>query len=156
MNFFLSAVAVFVIVLGALINRTIASISEAPNTQETPATEVLSGRDEQPPEAQPKPTPTPEPPAPQPELQGEYIYQGASIVSRDPLVMRSNDAPEAISDWYESKIRAAGFDVKSFVRTNTNGNLLHKFAAEDGDGSSITVEIDRPSGEEVTKITVTK
>lgn len=65
----------------------------------------------------------------------------------------SSDLPSKITDWYESKIETAGMNAKSFVQTNTNGNVLNKLVAADGK-STIEIEISRSGSDAQTTITI--
>ena len=67
---------------------------------------------------------------------------------------QSSDDPGKITDWYKDKIKSLGANSKSFVQTNTNGNVLNKLVGAKS-GLTISVEIKKRSGDNQTTITVT-
>ncbi|OGG01811.1 hypothetical protein A2Z33_00950 [Candidatus Gottesmanbacteria bacterium RBG_16_52_11] len=87
----------------------------------------------------------------------DYIYPGATVRSQseDSLSLESGDSPDKVTDWYEEKIRSAGMNVRSFVKTKTNGKVLNKLSAAGTDDVSISIEISREPGESAVRITVT-
>lgn len=84
-----------------------------------------------------------------------FIYPGSAILnrSRDELTLQNTDDPQVITNWYKEKIINTGMNTRSFVQTNTNGNILNKLAGAKS-GFKIIVEISKKSSEEKVKISV--
>src|SRR3989344_2539018 len=112
----------------------------------------------------PTPTPIPIPPSipststPTPFFQinmSSFIYPGSTILnqSEDKMILQSTDDPQAITDWYKEKITSMGMNAKSFVQTNTNGNVLNKLAGAKS-GFKISVEVSKKDNQEKTEISV--
>jgi len=84
-----------------------------------------------------------------------FVYPGSIILNQsgNEATLQSTDDPQAITNWYKEKIISAGVNAKSFVTTNTNGNILNKLAGAKS-GFKISVEISKKSNESVVKISV--
>lgn len=80
-----------------------------------------------------------------------FIYPGSQKINE--TMYEHSDNPEVITDWYKNKIRESNMSSKSFVQTNTNGNILNKLAGSDGK-TSIQVQIEK-RGSSNTKIFLT-
>lgn len=115
----------------------------------------------------PIPTPTPIlipiPPTftPQPKTSSslnilDFKYPDSTIVSQSSslLSLESSNTPDDITKWYEDKIKSFGFNVKTFVKTKTNGNVLNKLAGAKNN-LGVLVEINKENDQEKVKITVT-
>lgn len=76
---------------------------------------------------------------------------GSSI---DTFFYESMDDPDTITNWYKEKIRSFGMNTKAFVQTKTNGNVLNKLAAANGN-REINIEITKKADESKVKIKVT-
>ena len=79
-------------------------------------------------------------------------YPGSNKTSSNTYT--SSDDPQKITDWYKDKIKSLGANSKSFVQTNTNGNVLNKLVGAKS-GLTISVEIKKAAGDGQTVITVT-
>lgn len=86
----------------------------------------------------------------------EWIYPGASVTSKSgaSLSLETREDTKVVTDWYEGKIRSGGFNVKSFVTTKTNDNVLNKLSGAKS-GQEVAIEIKKAPGEANTKVTVT-
>lgn len=78
------------------------------------------------------------------DLLSEYLYPGAKIVNQDSsgLELKTSDDPEGITDWYKEKIISQGMNVKTFVSTKTNGNVLNKLLGATSE-KEVRVEIEK-------------
>lgn len=87
----------------------------------------------------------------------DYHYPGASISSESSgeMVMKTGDGAATVTSWYENNIRDKGMNTQSFVRTNSNGNVLNKLGAG-GNGENVLIEISAQNGSSETTITVTR
>ncbi|OGH39316.1 MAG: hypothetical protein A3B44_02435 [Candidatus Levybacteria bacterium RIFCSPLOWO2_01_FULL_38_21] len=114
----------------------------------------------------PTPTPTPIPiptsipstSTPTPFFQinmSSFIYPGSTILnqSEDKMTLQSSDDPQAITNWYKEKITSMGMNAKSFVQTNTNGNILNKLAGANG-SINVSIEISKQNSESKTVIKI--
>ena len=83
----------------------------------------------------PKPTVAPvptDPPAGTNDVPLDAFHYSNSTVksqTRASLFLESTDAPESITSWYIEKIKNARTNTRSFVQTNTNGNVNNVLAA---------------------------
>lgn len=109
----------------------------------TPQKEILST-----PTASPSPTATPTPPQKQ---SGDFIYPNSKNTGGENY--ESTDDPDVITNWYKEKIKGMGMNIKTFVTTKTNGNVLNKLAGATSE-RNFQVEIGRKEGEAVTKIKI--
>lgn len=84
-----------------------------------------------------------------------YRYPNSSVKeeSGSRLSMESSNDPNTITNWYKDKITSLGMNAKSFVQTNTNGNVLNKLVAAKS-GFKISVEVSKKSNEEKVEISV--
>jgi len=84
-----------------------------------------------------------------------FAYPGSIILSKSEkeMTLQSLDDPQAITNWYKEKIISAGVNAKSFVTTNTNGNVLNKLVGAKS-GFKISVEISKKNNEGKTEISV--
>ena len=114
----------------------------------------------------PTPTPTPIPiptsipstSTPTPFFQinmSSFIYPGSTILnqSEDKMTLQSSDDPQAITNSYKKKITSMGMNAKSFVQTNTNGNILNKLAGANG-SINVSIEISKQNSESKTVIKI--
>lgn len=106
------------------------------------------------------PSPTTRPPTPPvtvtvtvtpPSVTSDWQYPGSTQVSAG--VYESSDPSDKITDWYESKIRQLGLNIKTFVRTKTNDRVLNKLVAA-GKSMEIRVEISKNPSDSVTRIVI--
>ena len=85
-----------------------------------------------------------------------FIYPHAQLLEQNEtnLHMTSNEPEETITQWYQDKIIGEGINVRSFVKTKTNGNVLNKLVgAKDSD--EVIVEITKEAESDTTNILVT-
>lgn len=101
----------------------------------------------------PDPTSTPTPStAPQPPASsGEFVYPNSKDNGSGNY--ESADDPDAITNWYKEKIKSMGMNVKTFVTTKTNGNVLNKLSGANSE-INISVEIEKKENENITKIKI--
>lgn len=115
----------------------------------------------------PKPTlllsPKPTNPSPtattthQDENLNSWRYPGSSLTgsSAHSLSLKSIDNPTTITNWYKDQIRNLGMNTKTFVSTNSNGNILNKLAGAN-QTLNITIEITKQSNQSATTMTLTQ
>lgn len=86
----------------------------------------------------------------------DFKYPNSSQVGSvaNGIKLESSDDPKIVTDWYEEKIKSLGFKSKSFVKTNTNGQILNKLVAASVD-KEVRVEIEKSAGSSKVIITVT-
>ncbi len=114
----------------------------------------------------PIPTPTPtliptstrSTSAPTPSSQrnmSSFVYPGSIILnqSEKEMTLQSLDDPTSITNWYKEKIVSLNMNAKSFVATNTNGNVLNKLVGAKS-GFKVSVEVSKKSNESVVEISV--
>ena len=111
-------------------------------------------------------TPEPQPEADRPLDEAEtstnpgelssYFYTGATKTGEtsNSLNLESSDNPQKITDWYKEKIRGSGMNVKSFVQTSTNGEILNKLAGANSE-LEVNIEISKAADESQVQIKVT-
>lgn len=85
----------------------------------------------------------------------DYRYPNSSVKEEgeSKLSLESTDDSNTITNWYKGKITSLGMNTKSFVQTNTNGNILNKLVAAKS-GFKISVEVSKKSNEEKVEISV--
>lgn len=93
-------------------------------------------------------TPTP---SANPQPAGDWGYPNSTQLAAGKW--QSSADPQVITNWYKSKIETLGTSAKSFVQTNTNGNVLNKLVAANG-SSKVSVEISKSSSDSQTSILV--
>lgn len=106
------------------------------------------------PVATPIPTPVSTPQTQTSDL-NDWFYPGSSVVANTGLTLslRSGDDTGVITDWYKAKIIEKGANVKSFVTTSTNGEILNKLAGASSE-FEINIEISKPANDSETIIVV--
>jgi len=115
-------------------------------------------------DATPTPTPSQAPtsipltstPVPSSQMNmSSFVYPGSTILnqSEKEMTLQSFDDPSNITNWYKEKITSVGMNAKSFVTTNTNGNVLNKLAGAKS-GFKISLEISKKDNQEKTEISV--
>lgn len=85
----------------------------------------------------------------------DYKYPNSQTVSStaNSLLLNSPDNSDTITDWYKEKIRGEGMNVKTFVTTKTNDNVLNKLVGADGN-KEIRIEIKKEAGNGDVEISV--
>ena len=86
---------------------------------------------------------------------GWLVYPNAVIVSQnsDKVFSKSEDKIETITEYYEKVFDKNGSKNKSFIRTNTNENILNKLSGVIK-GKTLTVEIKKDSGSSTVYINI--
>ncbi len=82
-------------------------------------------------------------------------YPNSTVLSQNggTLLLSSDDSETTITDWYKEKIRELGMNNKSFVTTNTNGDVLNKLVGGNGK-AEVRVTITKTTNDTLTKIEV--
>lgn len=91
----------------------------------------------------------------QPQSSTELKYPNSTDISTDgnSKTYESQDNPDSITNWYKDQITAKNLNVKNFVTTKNNDNVLNKLEGTNG-SYDIKVEISKGSGDSKTKIVV--
>ena len=152
MNIFITIVAVVFLAGGILFNqrnRQLVNEKEEIGTAE-PKTTVSSTEKSSVVASPPLPTITQSP-----SSLVEYHYPEAEIIesSENSLILRSSGEPGIIADWYKEKINGRGMKTKTFIETNTNGNVLNKLVGANG-REEIRIEIQKNSADSLTTINI--
>lgn len=145
-------IAAALVGIGFFINRVLDSsevLSQKTGTNE------LKPENDQPLIQTPTPTPKTVKPA---NLQDNIFnlrYGNSEILASSPklLSLRSSDDVNTITDWYKQKIISEGMNIKTFVETKTNENVLNKLVGADGK-KEIRVEIKKDAGSSIVQIEV--
>jgi len=84
-----------------------------------------------------------------------YKYPGAKVInfSDREILMQSFDDPDVITNWYRSIIQNQNLNVKTFVTTKTNDNVLNKLVGVSQE-FEIEVVIEKKSGENIIRISI--
>jgi len=84
-----------------------------------------------------------------------FMYPGSTVLSQSNgvIVAQSVDTPSQITDWYKEKVSGHDMNTTSVVTTNTNGAILNKVAASNGE-MTVEVEVSRSDSDNFTKMTV--
>lgn len=106
------------------------------------------------------PIPTSIPPTSTPVLSHQkniqsFIYPGSMILNQsgDKMTLQSSDESSDITNWYKEKITSLNMNAKSFVQTNTNGNVLNKLVGANAE-FKVKIQIEKNSSSNVTAIEV--
>lgn len=108
------------------------------------------------PSSPPLPTITPTyKPIVTPTTIGWLVYPNAVIVSQnsDKVSSKSEDNIETITEYYEKVFDKNGSKNKSFIKTNTNGNIINKLSGIIK-GKTLTIEIKKDSGSSTVYINI--
>src|SRR3989344_7315825 len=83
-------------------------------------------------------------PAPTKLSINHYKYPDSEVLfsSEDTLRIRSRDNSDIITSWYKEKSTKEGMNVRTFVTTKTNDDVLNKLVAADGK-KEVRVEISK-------------
>lgn len=86
----------------------------------------------------------------------DYKYPGATITgaSTNTLTLELQGNVDAITDWYKDKIQSTGMNIKTFVVTKANDNVLNKLSGSNAN-QEVNVEIEKKFGESSVLIRVT-
>ena len=84
-----------------------------------------------------------------------FVYPGSIILnqSEDKMTLQSTDDPQAITNWYKEKLISLNMKAKSFVTTNTNGNILNKLVGA-GNGLKVKIQIEKDNTSSTTAINI--
>lgn len=156
-------VLIGIFIYGKSLPQQVGQVKTASNSKEAGVTPS--------PTAEPTPTETPRPtPAPSPtpttrptsgvQLQqsittSAFMYPNArqERFEDEKIKLETTDNPDAVTDWYKNKIKSFSMSAKSFVQTNTNGNVLNKLVGDNGE-IEVRIEITKKANDSVTKISV--
>lgn len=74
----------------------------------------------------------------------DYKYPNSETVSSSDtsLLLNSTDNVGVITDWYKEKIKESGMNVKTFVTTKANDNILNKLVGANGE-KKVRIEISK-------------
>lgn len=83
-----------------------------------------------------------------------YIYPDAKIISRsgNAINLQVSDPAQTVTNWYENKIKQDNLNVTSFVKTDTNGQILNKLVGANSN-KEVRVEI-KSSSESLVEVSV--
>ncbi len=163
MNIVITILAAVVVGIGIFVNRS-GLVNVPSNLVSETQSEALSIEEEQLEEdvvEETIETPTPKVTAPtntpatsNSEI-NSYKYPNAQVVSSsgNSLELSTTDDSDTVTSWYKDKISESGMNVKSFVTTKTNDNVLNKLVGASGE-VEIRVDIEKKSGESEVIITV--
>src|SRR3990172_1860253 len=79
-----------------------------------------------------------------------YKYPNSVDVStsQKTLTLQSQDSSNTVTDWYKNKIINEGMNVKTFVKTSANSNILNKLTGA-REGEEVNVEISKEPSESI-------
>lgn len=100
------------------------------------------------------PSPTKTSNQPQDILSLQYPNSTITGKGESSLFLESRDDHTAITSWYKDKIKSMNMNVKTFVTTNTNGNVLNKLVGANN-LTEVNVEITKQSDQSVVKMNIT-
>lgn len=145
MGFLLTIITLVVFIANLSVEPKPESTAIPTDPASTPDSVVI-GITDTPPTMMPSVEPTPTPLPPQ-VSSNNFIYPDSRIISQSgsEIKIESKMTADKITQWYEDKIKAEGFNVTSFVKTSTNGNILNKLAAAKN-GTKIQVNIEKDAG----------
>ena len=162
MNIVVTILAVGILAFGVLFSQRNATLRTL-KREVTDSTEVLSEQQEEAtPTEEPRPeadrppdkTPTPTKVVIKVDL-SDYRYPNSEILSssENALSLKSFEDAKTITNWYKEKIVSEGMNVKTFVETKANNNVLNKLVGADGK-KEIRVEIKKTTGSSLVEIEV--
>lgn len=85
----------------------------------------------------------------------DFKYPNSSVVDErnEELFLNSTDDPELITNWYKALIKNFNMNIRNFLQTKTNGNVLNKLSAENKK-REINVDIAKQSNSREVEIRV--
>lgn len=89
--------------------------------------------------------------SPAPKSQGDWNYPSSKM--KTDSERESDDDPGIITNWYKDKIKQQNLNIKTFITTTTNGNVLNKLTGASSN-YQINVEISKSAGEQKTHIKI--
>jgi len=86
----------------------------------------------------------------------EFVYPGAVIIGQvgNTLVLKSEEEEEKIIDWYKNKIISLRMNNRSFIQTNTNGNIIVQLVGVDTK-KELRIEMSKESSRSEVEILIT-
>lgn len=81
----------------------------------------------------------------------QFLYPNAAPANSDQTIFISSDDSSVITNWYKGKIKSLGMNTTSFIQTNTNGNVLNKLVASNGQ-KELRVEISKRNNQKEVSI----
>lgn len=147
---------IFVVVALLVFSRNLRSIHPSVASTPTPTITQVPTLSPITPTLTPIPQPTAQPTPLSPAKTQSWFYPGAQIQSQSgsTSIYQTTDDPNQVADWYKSQINSQHLNTKSFITTNSNGNVVNSLVGAAGN-SQVTVKINKLNNENVTKITVT-
>lgn len=87
----------------------------------------------------------------------EYVYPAGNILERteNSVSLESSVEPKTITDWYKEKIESNDMNVRTFIQTNSNNNVVNRLVGTDGE-TQIRVDIVKKGEDMNTKVQVIK
>ncbi len=84
-----------------------------------------------------------------------YKYPNSQVEesSRNRLVLVSTDDPNVITGWYIERLKSQNMKANSFVKTQTNKNVLNKLVSSNG-SIKVSIMISKKNSDTNTKIVV--
>lgn len=84
-----------------------------------------------------------------------FVYPGSAILSQSDkeIILQSSDGSSSITNWYKEKIASLNINAKSFVQTNTNGNIFNKLVGASA-GFKVKIQIEKNRSSNITTIKV--
>ena len=162
MNLVLTSVAVILVVIGIFVSKNLTSI----DIKQQSEPKVLSDESQNNLYSTSSPTPpvffvTPLPtmtPAQTSNFRSDinyYKYQNSELISESEgkMTLINTDNVDVITDWYKDRIKSRNINVKSFVKTKTNGDVLNKLAGASSD-EEVNITIKQNSESSVVNIDV--
>ena len=158
MQILVTVVAIVILAIGITVSqRQIGSIESSPAEKEEVLSENVNstGLPTPSPEETITPFPTSSPQVVTSSIHA-YIYPGSNVInsSSSVLSLESDENVDKITDWYKDKIQSAGMNIKTFVVTKANDNVLNKLGGSNAN-QEVNVEIEKKSGESNVSIRVT-
>jgi hypothetical protein len=85
------------------------------------------------------------------------IYPNAIhiIETGNTISFQTTDDTDTVSNWYKNLIISFHMNTQTFIKTNTNGNILNKLVGVNGNEKQLRVEISKGSTMSVTSVIVT-
>lgn len=151
MHIFVTVVAICILTVGVLFGskQKVKELERETSIKETVLSEEVGVIETE----TPAPTTKPIPNSYETNLDS-YVYPNSKVAKMENfyLVLESNDESSAVTQWYKEKIRSEGMNVKTFVTTKTNGNVLDKLVGANSE-KEIMVEVEKKASE--SKVTLT-
>ena len=85
----------------------------------------------------------------------DFIYPHAEIIAttKDTIKLESIDEPDEISMWYEDKMKSSNFNIKTFIKTSSNDDIVNKMVGNN-ENFQISIDIAKPSKSDLVGIEI--